>query len=163
MDHSNEIPHVVVPRGKDGRPARVPLVEDGLAAACEFMALDAYGPWRTETVNKRLAEAAHKAGRKPFTTYQMRYSFATALRKAGADLADIQHLYGHTNWKTTEIYAPADMGKNLAAIERVRAAEKAIGQTGNDSVDNSKPGGLLGGAQRKSWRNRKRDEREDHR
>ena len=124
LDHSDKIPHVIVPRGKGGKDALVPLVEEGIAAAREFIALDAYGPWSTAKANKALAKAAHKAGREAFTTYQIRHSFATALRTTGADVADIQYLYGHTNSKTTLVYAPEVMEKNRQAIERVRAAEQ---------------------------------------
>ena len=70
LDHSDKIPHVIVPRGKGGKDALVPLVEEGIAAAREFIALDAYGPWSTAKAgNKALAKAAHKAGREAFTTY----------------------------------------------------------------------------------------------
>ena len=156
LDHSDKIPHVVVPLGKGGKDALVPLVEEGMAAAREFIALNAYGPWSTEKANKALAKAAHKAGREPFTTYQIRHSFATALRTTGADVADIEYLYGHTNSKTTVVYAPEVMERNRQAIERVRAAEQFTRQAGNDSGDNSKPGGLLDGVLRKAWQNRKR-------
>ena len=38
------IPYVVVPRGKFGRLAAVPLVEEGLAAAVDFIERRAWGP-----------------------------------------------------------------------------------------------------------------------
>ena len=118
-------PHVVVPQGKEGRTALVPLLEEGIAAARDFMELEAYGACDTEKANRVLAAAARKAGLKPFTTYQIRHSFAAGLRASGADLADIQYMYGHTNSKTTSFYAPVDMKKNQEAIRRLRATEKA--------------------------------------
>ena len=138
LDH--EMPHVFVPRGKRGHSAVIPLLEEGVAAATEFMALNAYGAWRTEGANRALAKAAHEARRKPFTTYQIRHSFAAALRQTGADVADIQKLYGHTNPQTTEIYAPAAMTKHREAIERVRAAEKANRQAAEVLLTTSKTG-----------------------
>ena len=95
------------------------------------MKLEAYGDWRTEKANRALRLAAGKVGQEKFTVYQIRHSFASALRESGADVADIQYMYGHTNPKTTEIYAPAVMKKNRKAIERVRAAENARGESGS--------------------------------
>ena len=100
----------------------IPLIADGIEAAREFMGLDAYGPVDTQEANRLLRKAAPQAGRPAFTTYQIRHSLATALRKTGANLADIQNLYGHTNAKTTEIYAPPQLEKQRNAIERMNAA-----------------------------------------
>ena len=83
-----------------------------------------FGKWKTEPANKALAKAAEMAGRKPFTTYQIRHSFACGLRQSGADVADIQDLYGHTNPETTKIYAPSQLEKHQEAIGRLRAADE---------------------------------------
>ena len=121
---NHEVPHVVVPRAKGGRTAAIPLLEEGLRAAQQFIDIDAFGEWKTEPANKALAKAAEMAGRKPFTTYQIRHSFASGLRQSGADVADIQDLYGHTNPETTKIYAPSQLKKHREAIGRLRAADK---------------------------------------
>ena len=89
------IPYVSVPRGKRGRLAAVPLVDEAVAAGRAFIAREAFGPWSTPSANKAIRTAARKAKLEPFTVYQIRHSFATWLRHAGADLADIQDLYGH--------------------------------------------------------------------
>jgi len=123
-----EIPHVIVARGKDGTTAAVPLLEEGIAAAHAFIAIGAFGEWRTEPANRALAKAAQEAGRPAFTTYQIRHSFATGLRQSGADIADIQDLYGHMNAEMTKIYAPAQMKKHRDAIERLRATDGTGGQ-----------------------------------
>ena len=114
------IPYVAVPRGKGGRIAAVPLVPEGAAAARAFLDAEAFGPWPRSSVNRALAAAARRAGRPVFTTYQIRHSFAAGLRRAGADVADIQDLYGHTRPETTMIYAPPELAKHLAALERLR-------------------------------------------
>ncbi len=121
---NHKVPHVVSPRVKNGIVGAIPLLEDGLRAARQFIDLDAFGKWRTEPANKALAKAAEKAGRKRFTTYQIRHSFASGLRQSGADIADIQDMYGHTNPETTKIYAPAALEKHQKAIERLRAADQ---------------------------------------
>ena len=112
--------YVSAPRGKRGRLAAVPLVDEVLAAARAYIAADAFGTWSTPSANKLIRMAALRANRDPFTVYQIRHSFATWLRHAGADLADIQDLYGHTNPTTTRIYAAPTLAKQRDAIRRLR-------------------------------------------
>ena len=52
--------------------------------------------------------------------YQIRHSFATWPRHAGADLADIQDLYGHSSAARTRIYAAPTLLKQREAIRRLR-------------------------------------------
>ena len=117
-------PFVVVPRGKGGRLAAIPLVGEGLSAALDFMEIRAYGRWSCPSANKALERAARKAGRLPFTVYQIRHAFATGLRRTGSDVADIQDLYGHTDPETTMIYAPPQLKKHAAAVARLERADR---------------------------------------
>ena len=119
-----EIPYVMVGYGKEGDIAKVPLLEEGLAAAREFIALNAFGEWRPETGNRAIAKAAAAAGLPTFTTYQIRHSFAAGLRQTGADIADIQDLYGHMKAEMTKRYAPGVIEKHQEAIGRLRSASK---------------------------------------
>ncbi len=118
------IPYVDVPRGKGGRQAAVPLVDEAVSAAHAFIAADAFGPWSCPSANKAIRTAAQKANLEPFTVYQIRHSFATWLRHAGADLADIQDLYGHTDPTTTRIYAAPTLAKQRDAIRKLRAVDR---------------------------------------
>ena len=68
--------------------------------------------------------AARKAGLEPFTVYQNRHSFATWLRHAGAALADIQDLFGHTDPTTTRIHAAPTLAKQRDVIRRLRLVAK---------------------------------------
>ena len=120
------IPFVAAPRGKGGRLAAIPLVEEGLQAARDFMAREAFGAWSCPSANKALARAARLAQRPAFTVYAIRHSFAAGLRRTGADVADIQDLYGHTNPSTTMIYAPPQLVKRQAAIARLRVLESGL-------------------------------------
>ena len=114
------IPYVAVPRGKGGRLTAVPLVAEGATAARDFIAREAWGAWSCPSANKLIAAAAARADVKPFTVYQIRHAFAAGLRQTGSDVADIQDLYGHTDSATTKIYAPPQLAKHAAAIERLR-------------------------------------------
>ena len=118
-----EIPNVIVGQGKRGKAAAVPLLKDGITVARDYIAADAFGKWSTTSANKALASAADAAGQKAFTTYQIRHSFAMGLRQSGADIADIQDLYGHTNPQTTQIYAQKDLKKHQTAIKQPHAAD----------------------------------------
>ena len=115
------VTYVNVPRGKGGRLAAIPLVDDVLTAVHDFITADAFGPWSTQSANKAIQAAALKAHREPFTVYQIRHSFATWLRHAGADLADIQDLYGHSSATTTRVYAAPTVIKQRDAIRRLQA------------------------------------------
>ena len=114
------IPYVSVPRGKRGRLAAVPLVDEAVVVARVFIESEAFGAWSTPSANKAIRTAARKADLEPFTVYQIRHAFATWLRHAGADLADIQDLYGHTDSTTTRIYAAPTLAKQRDAIQRLR-------------------------------------------
>ena len=127
------IPFVIVPRGKGGRTAAVPLVPEGVAAVRAFLAANAWGSWSCPSANKALARAAARAGVEPFTVYVIRHAFASALRHTGADVADIQDLYGHTDPATTRIYARESLAKHFAAIARLNGDENVAPQRGTGS------------------------------
>ncbi|MCY4511966.1 MAG: tyrosine-type recombinase/integrase [Acidobacteria bacterium] len=104
--------------------AAPPLAEEGVQAARDFVAQGAFGSWSCPRANKALVRAARHAQRPAFTVYAIRHSFAAGLRRTGTDVADIQDLHGHTNPRTTVIYAPPQLVKHQAAIARfLRALE----------------------------------------
>ena len=117
---ADDPPWVVVPRGKGGRLAAVPLVPEGLAAADAFLAHQAFGPWDTDSANDRLQRVCALLDVPRFTLYTIRHSFASGLRQSGSDLRLVQELYGHTNQETTAIYAPPTLRLHYQAISRLR-------------------------------------------
>lgn len=78
-----------------------------------------------------------------FNPYKLRHSYATLLRRAGADIADIQELLGHKSPKTTQRYAmvvPEKLAAATRGVEKVwtesraekpksRAATSALGRS----------------------------------
>ena len=66
--------------------------------------------------------ACDSAGVPRFNPYKLRHSYATRLRRAGADIADIQELLGHKSPKTTQRYAMVVPEKLVAATRRVEEA-----------------------------------------
>ena len=115
------IPYVAVPRGKGGRIAAVPLVPEGVAAARAFLDAGAFGPWPRSSVKPRARQG--RAQGRPGSVHHLpdpplvRGGTAPA---PGLTWPDIQDLYGHTRPETTMIYAPPELAKHRAALERLR-------------------------------------------
>jgi len=54
---------------------------------------------------ERLKAICKRAGIKAYTVHALRHSFGTYLRMSGVSLPDIADLMGHTDIRTTQIYA----------------------------------------------------------
>jgi integrase/recombinase XerC len=110
---------VEVPSGKGGRTHWKPLTTDGVAAFRLFLRVGAQGTFSTSSFYKSWMLACDCAGVPRFNPYKLRHSYATLLRRAGADIADIQELLGHKSPKTTQRYAMVVPEKLVAATRRV--------------------------------------------
>ena len=71
----------------------------------------------TRAINKRMKEVGERLGIGNISTYTARHSFATVLKRAGANIAYISESLGHQNLKTTENY--------LASFEREERQKNA--------------------------------------
>ena len=71
----------------------------------------------THSINKRMKEVGEQLGIGPISTYTARHSFATVLKRAGANIAYISESLGHSDLKTTENY--------LASFEREEREKNA--------------------------------------
>ncbi len=58
----------------------------------------------THTINKKMKAIGDALGIDNLTTYVARHSYATILKRMGANLASISESMGHSNLKTTEAY-----------------------------------------------------------
>lgn len=120
-----EIPYVAIPTGRKSKQiVALPLADKGIEAARAFIEANAFGGWSCPSANRALTRAAEQAGRPRFTVYQIRHTFAAALRRSGTDLADVRDMLGHMNVEITEIYAPPDLEKHRAAVQRLIDSEK---------------------------------------
>lgn len=135
VDLENAACHV--PTGKGGKTLRVvPLTPKGIEAWRAFDALKLWGKKYDRAILRKSVKAGCRAEAKArgipvppaVRTYDLRHSIATALLKAGADLADVQDMLGHTTTRMTRRYAPFQRAKLLAAgatVERDLQAKRA--------------------------------------
>jgi site-specific recombinase XerD len=106
---------------KGGPPREIALNKSAIKAFKRFARLDAWGPFSVSSLRKSLRVACRKAPAITlFRVYDLRHSFAYALRAAGADLSDIQHALGHTDISLTRRYAHAVPEKLRRATDDVR-------------------------------------------
>lgn len=121
-------PFVLVRKaGKGGRTQTKPLNASGVSAWREFISVAANGEFSTSSMWKSWTLACKRAGVEPFNPYCLRHSYASDLRRAGADLADIQELLGHTSPKTTQRYAAPSNEKLAALVRRLDESRRHTG------------------------------------
>lgn len=118
-----------VPTGKKGKPRVLTLNAQGVDAWQEFTLYKAWGTYSASSLRRSFMrglaavnEKRVRDGLEPFPhirPYDMRHTIATALRRAGADLADIQHHLGHSGPEMSQRYAPYESAKLTAALEQV--------------------------------------------
>ena len=71
----------------------------------------------TKLCNKRLKKIGKSIGIEGISTYTARHSYATVLKRSGANIAYISESLGHNDLKTTENY--------LASFEREEREKNA--------------------------------------
>lgn len=77
-------------------------------------------------VHKMLGKVQARAGIERFRPYDLRHSAATGALAAGADLAAVQALLGHTDLRTTQGYLHASEGRRKTAAERASAFGRGV-------------------------------------
>ncbi len=60
--------------------------------------------YTTRAINKRMAEIGEQLGINHISTYTARHSYATVLKRSGANIAYISESLGHNSLQTTETY-----------------------------------------------------------
>lgn len=137
LDLEAKICHV--PTSKAARTFRVVTLNDhGVKAWQAFIAADAWGEFDRTALRTAFLRATKKAGLGRIRLYDLRHSQATALLKAGADLADVQQFLGHTSPRMTRRYAPFQSAKLARATERLGAEiDRTAGMSSGDETVNS--------------------------
>ena len=128
-----ETPMVYVPAGKGGKPHWKPLTVDGVLAFRLFIAIGAHGRFSTSAFYKSWMLACDKGNVARFNPYKLRHSYATLLRRGGADIADIQELLGHKSPKTTQRYAMVVPEKLVTATQRIENLGTSAGKVAGAS------------------------------
>ena len=76
----------------------------------------------TRIINRRMQKIADALGIGHVSTYTARHTFATVLKRAGANIAYISESLGHSDIKTTENYLASfereEREKNAALLTR---------------------------------------------
>jgi integrase len=68
-------------------------------------------------VTHKFRKAADAAGLDGFKLHSLRHSFASALVAAGVDIYTVSKLLGHSDLKTTMVYAKVGVGTMQAAVD----------------------------------------------
>lgn len=118
------------PTGKKGKPRLIVLNSYGVQAWREFAQFKAWGTYSKDSLRRsfhRAVKAVNAARAKDklpplphIRVYDLRHTIATAMRRAGADLADIQAHLGHTSPRMTQRYAPYQSAKLRKTMGKVR-------------------------------------------
>ncbi len=125
-ERENEKEAERVAAGAEGRnvPTR------GRASAWLFPGRDPRRPLSRMRVQQILKDLAREAGIDPraVSAHRLRHAFASHLLAHGADLRALQHMLGHADISTTQIYTHV-LDHRLAALVRER---HPLGEGGND-------------------------------
>lgn len=139
--------HIKGAKGKKDRIVMLPLLISNQLANFRSLALRnkahnyvfegalAGEPYSTRTVQEIMRQAKEKSGiDKRASMHTLRHSFATHLLEAGTDIRYIQNFLGHSDIKTTTIYAHLTKAK----IDNISSPLDNLGLT-LDTPDEDKP------------------------
>jgi integrase len=100
------------------------------------------GPFDASKMRTRFKEALRRAGIRPIRIHDLRHTFGTQMAAAGAPLRYIQEWMGHSDYKTTEVYADFAPDPSQGASW----AEAAFGEGEENERPDEDSGGSEGSA-----------------
>jgi integrase len=130
VDFSKRVIHIE--KSKTHLTRTVPLTPEAFEILRSLEG-DLFQNIREEYVSKRFGHYLKQVGLTGFKLHSLRHTFATRLVECGIDLLSISRILGHTDIKTTMIYAKADMNTLQNAIRHLDLGLASI-QIG-DTVD----------------------------
>lgn len=133
VDFNAGIVTVRAESAKSGQTRRVPLNTEATSVlttwrkrqgdhAADGLVFPGAGGARLTNITKSWAGVVKAAKLRSFNFHDLRHSFASKLVQRGTDLNTVRELLGHTEIKTTLIYAHLAEGNLRAAVDRVVAA-----------------------------------------
>ena len=143
-DYDQDEGAVKITKGKGNKERIVPLAEGAREALADWLDIrgEGAGPLFTairkgdhvtldgltaQTVYDVLAKRAEQAHVKRFSPHDLRRTFAGDLLDAGADLATVQKLMGHSNANTTAGYDRRDARAKKAAVNKLHVPYRRQG------------------------------------
>lgn len=135
IDQNHRLIHIV--HTKNGRMRTVPLNTTALQVLDQ---LDdgLFTRMNQEHVSRKFAHYVRKAGLKDFKLHSLRHSFATNLVSAGIDIYTVSRLLGHSDIRTSMIYAKSRMETLREAVRkldaRVSDCDKTVTQLDPDQI-----------------------------
>jgi integrase len=89
------------------------------------------GVYDPSKLRRRFAAAVKRAGLRPIRFHDLRHTFGTLMATAGAPLRSIQEWLGHSDCRTTSLYADYAPDSSQGAVW----AERAFGTAASTSSD----------------------------
>lgn len=120
-EHVNfEAEYCEVLTGKGGSPRIIHLNKSAVKALRRFFRDGMEGAFSVASMRKCMVRGCKAAGVPVFRVYDLRHTYASAMRRAGADLADVGHQLGHSSARLAKRYAPVVPDKLRTVGESVR-------------------------------------------
>ncbi len=85
---------------------------------------DLFSKIHNGTVTQKFAEYLQRAGLTGFKLHSLRHTFATNLIDRGVDLYTVSKILGHTDLKTTEVYAKVNLSTLHDAVRKLKDSNR---------------------------------------
>jgi len=129
---------------KDKDARIIPLTKRALTIL-ENLSENLFGDLKSNTATQKFISAASRTELEGFKLHSLRHTFATRLIELGVDILTVSKLLGHSDIRTTMIYAKAGVSVLRNAVDRLEA------KNGKESViEVKRPLELLGKNEKES-------------